>query len=731
MGLFGTTKTKTFVGTSVSPVMTEDTYDGAVKQAIFSYIGGSSKRLSSGFQGSLLKGIASKMASYYRYGTETYLYGAPKGSVLSPSSASAEVKAAIEDELSATVTLDYSVFGFLNYAHLAWKEVDDVYGYDAMDNTLATLTALKGSDVFLDAVHVKFPEDLLDELPPEAFSVSGGPAITVTSDAGATAISVTIDYHYVDLVWDPGTLSYIPGTLIDDSEVVTTDLTVPDYEPQQDFFHARYIHAGQTHYWVYRLGDGTHPDLDSYFDSGFIENGSYYPWIYFRFGGIQGNADTDSDWYKHSRYMCNKLGLGFDTVANAIAENPNIGEVLQAILWFAVPPTTDNKAMLKYLWAYFSEAYITQGGELTALTRAEFKADFADSWVRPYTNLIQDARFKMGLGHSGIWKRLVTGSLGPVGTIQASTDTFAVKGVYINDTGGVQNKYTRYTMHYYSKQISATEYEEIQVLELSTRYNVYQFYWSIGDGDENQAIVLIPLDRALMDTLSFKDRDEVFSRGMQLVFNSMVQIKVDWYEQPWFQFIMIVVAVVITILSVGEAAKPMADLLALLSAGKIQAAFKLLFKLVLKRVLIMKATRLIIKELGLEGALALVASVVAFTLGGITAKEYDLNIPKLDDWILITMSLIKETSNYVQELQINIQSELAALDTEYAAKMDKLADLDEELHGGAKWAHYLIDGETPESFLARSLSPADMQVLLSSADAYIDRMLRLPKPFGV
>ncbi len=243
--------------------------------------------------------------------------------------------------------------------------------------------------------------------------------------------------------------------------------------------------------------------------------------------------------------------------------------------------------------------------------------------------------------------------------------------------------------------------------------------------------MLIPLDRALMDTLSFKDRDEVFSRGMQLVFNSMVQKKVDWYEQHWFQFFMVVVAVVITVVSGLELAKPMADLLALLSAGKIVAAFKLLFKLVLKRILIMKATRLIIKELGLEGALALVASAVAFTLGGITAKEYGLNIPKLDDWILITMSLIKETSNYVQELQINIQSELAALDTEYAAKMDKLADLDEELHGGAKWAHYLIDGETPESFLARSLSPADMQVLLYSADVYIDRMLSLPKPFGV
>ena len=71
MGLFGTTKTKTFVGTSVSRVVGDDAYEDPLKQALFTYMGGSAKRLSSAFQGSLLKGLASKMASYYRYGTDT------------------------------------------------------------------------------------------------------------------------------------------------------------------------------------------------------------------------------------------------------------------------------------------------------------------------------------------------------------------------------------------------------------------------------------------------------------------------------------------------------------------------------------------------------------------------------------------------------------------------------------------------------------------------------------
>lgn len=129
MGLFGTTKTKIFVGTSVVPVMDDKMYMSPMRKAIYSDIGRPTD-IVDGYLENILTGMGPKALRYYRKGATDYLYGRPQGSVLSPTSAAAEVQAAIEAEVSASVTLAYSRFGFLNYPHLTMQLLDDTYGLD-------------------------------------------------------------------------------------------------------------------------------------------------------------------------------------------------------------------------------------------------------------------------------------------------------------------------------------------------------------------------------------------------------------------------------------------------------------------------------------------------------------------------------------------------------------------------------------------------------------------------
>ena len=725
MGLFGSTKTKVLVGTTVVRVMDDKLYMSPMRKAIFTDIGRPVDIVDQYLE-NILTGMGPKALRYYRKGATDYLYGRPQGSVISPASAAAEVQAAIEAEVSATVTLAYSRFGFLNYPHLAMQLLDDTYGFNIATAELESLSTSKGYTVTLQKVTVTVPAAEFDAIPPEGLLPPTGDLFDVffNRSVSATDVAVDIEYSWVVPEWDYDRLVYLDVGHTETANV-TSSMPVLDYSPEQDFFHAAYVLGGNTHFWLYRMGDGTHTELDEYFDVGFTENGSYFPWVYFRYNATAGDTDTESDHYKQSVKMCRSLGIDYQEMVDKIHEQAGMGDVQQAVLWFAVKPVSTNKAELEYLHAYWEEAYASQGGQLTALSRADFNAAFTDATANPYNNVIRDSRLQMTLMHNGIWKRTVTGNIGPVGFLKTEQNTFTTLVDYYDGDGSAATQTVTWTGHYYMKQVTETTYEEIQVVDLTLVYKVYGGKYSTGDLDTNNDILYIPLDMAIAENLSAQVREELYCRSMHFVFNSMVMVKVKWYQQGVFKVVLAVVAIVLAIAGFAEVGVKIFG--AIMASEGILAAVLIVLEYAFYFYLTDLAFKYIVKELGVENSfiLAVLAIVQAIRTGDFSNVTAFLKSIQL--YLKITLGLVKAITQELTDMAGNIRKELYSTYTTYQKEMDELNKIWQELQASPIMEYIVIPGESVAMFKARTGNPVEvLHMLTGKARDFVEQMRYVP-----
>lgn len=727
MGCFGTTKTEILVGTSVVAITDSDTYLSPMKAAIYRTVN-TKKKVLDQHMDNLLSGMGVKGRKLYSKASQGYIWGLPKGTVISPVSAAAEVQEAIEEEVSDTVLLAYSRFGFLNYPHLALKSVSDMYGLDLATGELPGLTTIKGTVITLETLVMTVPADTFDAIPPEGLVSPAGGLFEVrfARDPLATDVAVTIKYSWITPVWNPNLEKY-EGVTHTDTEVVVSSLPIPDYSPEQDFFHAAYVLGGVAYFWLYRKGDGTHAALDSFYDVAFSENGSYFPWIYFRFNATSADADPESEEYIQSRNLCRIIGLDYQEMIDKIHSQGGIGDVQQAFLWFAVPAVSTNPVELKYLYAYWQEAYASQGGQFTAESREDFIGGFTAGVARPHNNVIRDARFTMILKHNGIWKRSVTGVFGKVGDIKTEVGHLASFTAYTDENGVPRAKFTGWGYHCYMKQVSETEYEEIQVLDLKLHYHVYGEEFSTGDLDTDSSILFLPLDMAIVENMSLVERDELYTRSLRMVFNSMIMEKVKWYQQGVFRTFLTAFAIFLAV--IGLAPVAMNFFSALAAAETVMAVALAIAEFVFTTFLISEAFTWAVKVIGVENAfiLAVLSVIQAVRTGDLSAIKNLLNFANV--YMQITLGLIHGITSYEQDALKEIQEDLATARSEYAAEMDKLAEIWKEIRG-SPIMHYIVNpGEKVEAFKARTMNPvAVLQETSGKPGNFVQQAKYIPTP---
>lgn len=687
--------------------------------------------------------IALKAEQMYSYAKQHYTHGLPSGQFSSAIQGRAEVTAVLNAIYGGGVDLDYSHYQPPNMQHTGWMKLVQDHGYNPTTNQLANLSATKGAAVYLDDMTLVIPESQFASYSLSALEQWGEPATAgfspsrkyskamgyflrqtpVTRDDFAVAPHIKVDYCWI-LPNPPGLLfGFVPEPTIAKGSFT---MSVASYADTADYFQVKFYVGEETRYWMYKGGSGAHPTLDAVFIKTPAVNGSFYPFTYFRYNKVSEISNKTTAAYKTSKKLVKYIRMNYDQVAEAVDHNPGIANVEQAMLIMAVPANSTDPLEKRYLFKFFDNLFSSNANQHTSLASlaiAQSQANGND--LARSTLVIQDKRFKMALTNDGLTKRRVAGSIGKVGTHTFFLDETTITRSYLN---GVTLEYYdeqyQVKVHVYRKQVSYRIYEEIRVVALQMLYFVYQDY--IATGDENDAILLIPIDRSIISTYSLPDRETLFSRSMHYVFNSVVITEVKWYQSDFFQFVMIAVAVYVFITSGIDLTSLASALVSGSSAAIIAAVTPLLVKLLISMA-ISALLKVVAKALGMEATLV-IALIAAVASGYIEFAGGVEGAPWVDQLLQLATGLTNAVSHNLQDMFKDL-----------AKDFDTLAAMSEEANKALTTANKLLEnnnylspivifGETPNDFYNRTIHSGNVGITaIGAISSYVDTALTLPK----
>jgi hypothetical protein len=397
--------------------------------------------------------------------------------------------------------------------------------------------------------------------------------------------------------------------------------------------------------------------------------------------------------------------------------------VTQAMLTMAVPANTENPLEQRYLFEFFDRLYNSQANQdyapnistsagLGNLFKGKLLGD-TDAAI-----VIKDKRFKTVLKYSEIYKSRSAGNIGPVGTFTSGRGS-ATRDVVRYDSETQQNYTAKvpYKYHFYKKQVRPGLYEEVLIVGLEMLYYIEGSHKVTAD--ENDDILLIPLDRSIVSKYSAADRELLYSRSLHYVFNSMQVIKIKWYQTGIFQVILTIVAIVMAVYDGGAT---LGYYLGLSGAAAIIAT--IVINLIIGEVLKV-VFKLFAKIFGEDLAMlaAIVALVVSITMVIQTGSL------KGAPWATDLLTAANGLSQAAFELGYD---KLLDDSMDFAKKMEedyKLLDTAKELlEQPVHLNPFVIFGESPTDYYNRTVHSGNIGVLgIDAVSKYTEIALTLPK----
>lgn len=702
----------------------------------------------------LLHSIGITAEHYFKHADRGYyLHGLPTAKIRSLKNIRLALEAAIQTEEGQSVDLQYIKLGPPNLLHLGWMTLVSDFGYDFTANELTALTATHGTEVYLDDLVVCVPKDQLDTykdgalrqwgLPPNSGETpdrmglgswfgSLRPPTPVYLDPDAPTEYLKLFYCFKRLVSEvSGGDIYPAGTIKHSEQIIPIP---PNAHLEGDFVQAQYKVGAQTKFVFYQVGSGGYPAVDAAVNQPIDIIGKYFPYGYFRYDKISELDDTSSASYKSTKKLVNKLGIDYDDLAENINANPDIADVQQAILHFAITPENDNEACNRYLFDYFEQLYYAQDVDLQ---HGLWGPDKPTGVSSPLDNLVTDGwntmvvdiadnRFTMRLQAKALYKNLVGGTIGKVGAVTGGTGTAAYATEYLEFwDGDVVTRFKNQPYYYYRKQVTEGLYEEIKVFGLESLYLIYLDRFTTSK--ENKDIILVPLDHEICKRYSLMDREQLYSRAGTLIFNSVKIQKLKWYETGIFSFILAIVSVVLTIIfpPAGGA------LVTTLAAGSMATLVVLVMAQALINMgvsIMMTVFTQAMSEL-MSGELLAVLAVVLVVAGAVYgASNLTLeNLPSAKDMLSAGSNLVKMVSGAMTN---DLQKEMESY-RDYMKKVsDELATLEDSLAPSKYLQPITIFGESPDDFYNRTVHSGNIGTIgFSAVDSYVEAALTLPKVY--
>lgn len=741
MGLF--TKSKTYVGSQFQRVIEDDKLpdslrNGALKNLFEDATPGD--QMIEYVMEELSSSVGLRAEQMYRYGKEKYIFGLPESKLYTSLAGKDASRAAIAAQVGQSVELLYYHFGALNDLHFAWQTLTNQYGYEASSNRILGLTEAKKTDVFLkDMQVVAATASTTSSLDIWGTPANAGPTpekylVTALTGAQGTATpyaldpAATQDYVIVSYCWVEKVTIKVEGIDVtkDVIHTETMSIQVTGFNLALDYHQAKYTTAsGATGYWIYQANSNALPVVDAAFNAVYMGSGTFFPFAYFRFNKKSTVDDKTTAEYASSKKLVHYLGMDYDTIGAGINENPDIKDVETAMLMMAVPAKTTNPAEQRYLFDFFNTIQVASTGDSNNLSLPEIFGIKLNLNVETAASsiIIQDKRFKMALGYTSIVKHKVGGTIGEIGSYASGSNSTDIVVNVPTIGGGTTSLVAGTPQHWYQYQVSDGIYEEVRVYGLKMTYWIFDAYTTVGD-EKNEDILMIPVDIAITKGYPLPVKEQLYSRALHYMFNSRTVVKLKWYQTGLFRAVLLIAAVVLTIVSVGQTWQ------AVVAAAAISAtaAALVLLQIIIRQVLISIAIKLFVKVVGPKIALiaALVAAIsgtaIAINAGGLAGA------PWARDLLTLASGLAQGVSKQVQIEYNDLLNEKTDFEKEMESQNKLLDTAQSLLDNTHTLSPLIILGETPNDFYQRTVHSGNIGVLgIDAVTNYVDIALQLPK----
>jgi hypothetical protein len=760
MGMFSSKK-ETVVSTGAVRVIEDKYLPNALRFGMLKGVFANDGQMSNYILEETLNGIALKAEQMYRYGKTKYVHGVPEMVVVGSISGENLVKGILENQLGKSISFEYFHYGVPNSLHQTWIKLQNSFQYSKSSNEIKALSDIKGFPVYLEDIVIVIPEAEYAASSPEAFALWGSPAgIGVTplrriifehmhGNGSHTPIQISNtaekEHAIIKCIWEEVITETIGSREVTRKVIKREDLIIllDDIEDDLNYVQAVYfydstlpivgaenefggpVYQKEYVYFSYKENEGTYPEIDGLYNPSYEGLGSFFPRAYFRDDKKSLTDDTSSDVYKSTKKLLKYLGLNYGDIASALKENPDVADIWQSLIMMAVPGESTNQIECRYLFDFFKKVYIECGIAGAANNTPSFTEFLKNNMLglgTTFALIIQDQKFKMVLGLSKAKRSVKVGNIGEIGFCDNRTkienDTYQYLDEYQNVLTGTNS----FTWHYYRKQITASMYEEIGIRDLRTKYNVYNQYYTSSEDEEN--ILLIPLDYSISSTYGNQDREELYARSLHFVFNAVERIKVKWYQQEWFQFVLFVVAVIYIAFTWDSS-----GFMAILGmAGDYMTAALL----IAQGIIVAYAESLIIKwvidAIGID--LAMVLAVVLIVYGGFEKYFGSSGVqgaPWAESFMKISTGLVKQATDAITEKMLGLKNEAEAFGIEAQEKMKLLDEANELLWSENIFAPFILPNESPDIYYQRTVHSGNIGVRsLDSVSSYVSNALTLP-----
>ena len=619
-------------------------------------------------------GFASKMGNYVRYGTKYYTNGLPEGFAVFTDYDINEVKAIIEAETGREIEIQ---------SHFVDTPEADYWGQDHAQRNWGWR---------------------------ESDGVLQDPPIT-----GAYNTSVKLESS--EILADGRLKMIVAYTDEDYANLTKAFYEELDLNQKELYYHVTYTFTDtasmDARYWFYDPDSGIYPQLDLPEDAS-LES-PYLPIVPIRLDNQNMASDSrkETELYKTSKRLLDKISLDFTGLADQIAENPGIdgdpnndqdNGIDHVFVIFGIDIRTTRPVSNRYLFRYFD--------------------DLAN---RTYKTIdIKDPSYYIRLQFDDITSKNVTGSIGDVGKV---TKIFSDEDLTI-----------RY-------QQNESSYREVKVTNFLHRNYIYETHsvdTSLSESaDKDNDNFIIPLDYRLAEAeKSLQLREELYQEAAKLIFNAYDRQKLKWYERSWFKGLLVVASFILFVWSAGTS---VAFIGGLISAYGLTTAIIISALYVALAYVAGLAFEILAEELG-----GIWAGIIVIA-GMILARNYTAGFFKMPDNYpadqLLTLSNGINTAaasaiqagvkDALSSMQLDIYDEMKALENEFQILEDELKNLYEELNMTTYLDPMLFTGanmfisvnESPDDFYNRTIHAGNIGTAsLAVPSEFIDNRLSLPEP---
>ena len=217
--------------------------------------------------------------------------------------------------------------------------------------------------------------------------------------------------------------------------------------------------------------------------------------------------------------------------------------------------------------------------------------------------------------------------------------------------------------------------QRITVAGLSQTVRVYQaadHIISLSSG-ENE-VILLPLNRELINKMRPLDANTLAYHSLKVVMHAYQVTYVKWYQTGFFKFVMIVIAIALTIYS-GYGGELITQLAAAAAAGVTTLAV-FIAQAVIYSLMMSAAFKFVAKELGVEFAMILAMVAMAY---GLLGSNEAFSLPYADSVLAMTGPMLDAAQSVQVEALEDITSAYNTMMDAYETKQKEMAELWKEL----------------------------------------------------